>query len=99
MSLPLGIFSDRPLRMRIDRRSHQICQWEYIWSYFHLAEFIGTGGGDIQSPGHQTRRNSCHLSQAARVAPWISVAACNLKGEEEEPIPTSHTKEITNITS
>ena len=54
MSLPLGIFSDRPLRMRIDRRSHQICQWEYIWSYFHIAEFIGTGGGDIQSPGHQT---------------------------------------------
>ena len=57
MSLPLGIFSDRPLRMRIDRRSHQICQWEYIWSYFHLAEFNGTGGGDIQSPGHQTERD------------------------------------------
>ena len=54
MSLPLGIFSDRPLRLRIDRFPDQICQWEYIWSYFHIAEFIGTGGGDIQSPGHQT---------------------------------------------
>ena len=54
MSLPLGIFSDRPLRLRIDRFPDQICQWEYIWSYFHLAEFIGTGGGDIQSLGHQT---------------------------------------------
>ena len=54
MSLPLGIFSDRPLRLRIDRFPDQICQWEYIWSYFHLAEFIGTGGGEIISPGHQT---------------------------------------------
>ena len=54
MSLPLGIFSDRPLRLRIDRFPDQICQWEYIWSYFHIAEFIGTGGGDIQSLGHQT---------------------------------------------
>ena len=54
MSLPLGIFSDRPLRLRIDRFPDQIYQWEYIWSYFHIAEFIGTGGGDIQSLGHQT---------------------------------------------
>ena len=71
MSLPLGIFSDRPLRLRIDRFPDQICQWEYIWSYFHIAEFIGTGGGDIQSLGHQTcykRPRGTELSSAGTSA-------------------------------